>query len=112
MKTDWDWAWNFSSMDETPTHIKIKLSKDFLATSSLIQTVHVNEDKKIVVVVFKDGDRQIVKCSKDDEFDVEVGFSLAFTRHMFKSKTQVRKFIAKNAKVIQKAKEEDHKEEK
>lgn len=65
-----------------------------------IQTVHVNEEKKIVTVVFSDGTKQIVKCSPEDSFDTEIGFALAVARKLFNSKTQVRKFIADNAKVI------------
>ena len=67
-----------------------------------IQTIHINEEKKIIVVVFDDGRKQIVKCSPEDSFDTEVGFALAFTRALFGSKTQVRKYIAKNASVVKK----------
>ncbi len=65
-----------------------------------IQTIHINEEKKIVTVVFSDGTKQIVKCSPDDSFDTEIGFALAFARKLFGSKTQVRKYITRNAKVI------------
>ena len=65
-----------------------------------IQTIHVNEAKRIMTVVFNDGTKQIVKCSPEDSFDTEIGFALAIVRKLFNSKTQVRKFIANNAKVI------------
>lgn len=64
------------------------------------QTIHVNEEKKVVTVVFSDGTKQVVKCSPGDSFDTEIGFALAFARKLFGSKTQVRKYIARNAKVI------------
>lgn len=65
-----------------------------------IQTIHINEEKKIVTVVFSDGTKQVVKCSPEDSFDTEIGFALAFARKLFGSKTQVRKYITRNAKVI------------
>lgn len=65
-----------------------------------IQTIHVNEAKRIMTVVFSDGTKQIVKCSPEDSFDTEIGFALAIVRKLFNSKSQVRKFIANNAKVI------------
>lgn len=64
------------------------------------QTIHVNEGKKVVTVVFSDGTKQVVKCSPGDSFDTEIGFALAFARKLFGSKTQVRKYIARNARVI------------
>lgn len=65
-----------------------------------IKTIHVNEAKKIMAVVFSDGTKQIVKCSPEDSFDAEIGFALALARKLFGSKTQVRKYIDCNAKVI------------
>ena len=65
-----------------------------------IQTIHVNEAKKIMTVVFSDGTHEIVKCSPEDCFDTEIGFALALTRKLFGSKTQVRKFISNNAKIL------------
>lgn len=61
---------------------------------STIKKIYVNKSKKIVVVVFKDNTKQIVKCSPEDNFDTEIGFALAITRSLFDSKTQMRKFIA------------------
>lgn len=77
-----------------------------------IQTIHINEEKKIVVVVFDNGTKQIVKCSPEDSFDTEIGFALAFTRAIFGSKTQVRKLIAKKAKVVKKEVEPEAKPKK
>ena len=65
-----------------------------------IQTIHVNEVKKLMTVVFSDGTHEIVKCSPEDCFDTEIGFALALTRKLFGSKTRVRKFISNNAKVL------------
>ena len=65
-----------------------------------IQTIHVNEAKKLMTVVFTDGTHEIVKCSPEDCFDTEIGFALALTRKLFGSKTRVRKFISNNAKTL------------
>ena len=65
-----------------------------------IQTIHVNEAKKLMTVVFSDGTHEIVKCSPEDCFDTEIGFALALTRKIFGSKTRVRKFISNNAKIL------------
>lgn len=65
-----------------------------------IQTIHVNEVKKLMTVVFSDGTHEIVKCSPEDCFDTEIGFALALTRKLFGSKTRVRKFISNNAKTL------------
>lgn len=81
------------ALNEKPYHVE-KLN------GFSIQTVHVNEAKRIMTVVFSDGTKQIVKCSPEDSFDTEIGFALAIVRRLFNSKSQVRKFIANNAKVI------------
>lgn len=67
-----------------------------------IQTLHINETKKIVTVVLKNGNSAVVKCSPTDEFDTEVGFALAYTRSKFGSKSRIRRFIENNAKVTKK----------
>ena len=67
-----------------------------------IQTLHINETKKIVTVVLKNGNSAVVKCSPTDEFDTEVGFALAYTRSKFGSKSRIRRFIENNAKITKK----------
>lgn len=84
---------------------KVKSSNTKSVTAPLksgfsIQTIHINEAKKLMTVVFIDGTHEIVKCSPEDCFDTEIGFALALTRKLFGSKTRVRKFISNNAKVL------------
>ena len=67
-------------------------------TYNIIRNIYIDEESKCVVVVFADGEKQIVKCSPNDEFDAEIGVALALARYYFGSKTQLRKFIQKNAK--------------
>ena len=81
------------SLSENPRHVE-------KPSGFSIKTIHVNEAKKIMAVVFEDGTKQIVKCSPEDSFDAEIGFALALSRKLFGSKTQVLKYIDRNAKVI------------
>lgn len=66
----------------------------------MIKSIQVNEEKRLVTVVFTDGDVRIVKCNKEDNFDVMVGVSLAVTEHLFGSKTKRAKFITEKAKIV------------
>ena len=59
----------------------------------MIKSVTANEEKRIVTVVFKDGDVRMSKCSKEDDFDLEVGIALCVAAHMFGSKNLFKKFV-------------------
>ena len=61
--------------------------------NKMIKSVTINEDKKIITVVFKDGDVQMSKCDDKDTFDVGIGISLACTAHLFGSKNKFKKFV-------------------
>lgn len=65
-----------------------------------VQGVYVNESKRAVTVVLRNGASQTAICSPEDHFDVEVGFALALSRALFGSNSQMKKFLAKNAKSI------------
>ena len=67
---------------------------------TLIRNVLVNEKKRLVTVVFKDGTHEIIKCSKNDEFDVNVGVALAIAQHLYGSKNKFHKDIQSKVKVI------------
>lgn len=72
--------------------------------AKMIKSIQVNERKRLVTVVFTDGDVRIVNCNKEDNFDVTIGVSLAISEHLFGSKTKRTKFINEKTKII-KAKE-------
>lgn len=65
------------------------------------QTITINEQKGIVVVVFKDGSKQIVRCSPEDNFDPEIGFALAVARNLAGSKTRLNKYLNRKARFIE-----------
>lgn len=50
-----------------------------------IMKVVADEHKKLVVVFFTDGAKEIVQCAKEDEFDVYVGVAIAEARHKYGS---------------------------
>lgn len=77
-----------------------------------IQAIFVTESIKRVVVLFKDGSKEIVDCSKEDNFDVKIGVALAICNHIFRTKTQFHKFVTKKAKYIDKKVEEPSSETK
>lgn len=49
--------------------------------------------KKIVVVLFTDGSKEIVKCSAEDEFDVYVGVAIAEARHKYGTTSKFHKIV-------------------
>ena len=65
-----------------------------------IKSILVNEVARIVTVKFLDGDVRIIRCSELDEFDYNIGVSLAISEHIFGSKTQRSKLIKNNARFI------------
>lgn len=69
--------------------------------ATTIKSVTDNRDAKVMCVVFASGDKEIVRCSPQDDYDPEIGFALAYLRHILGSKTQVRRFLKEHSRVIQ-----------
>lgn len=65
-----------------------------------IKSVLVNKKKRLITVVFSDKDVRIIKCNKEDHFDVSVGVALAISEHLFGSKTQRNKWLEKHTKYV------------
>ena len=65
-----------------------------------IESILVNEVARVVTVKFLDGDVRIIRCSESDEFDYNIGVSLAISEHIFGSKTHRSKLIKNNARFI------------
>lgn len=111
----WSWSYNYDKYDpdfvdelnaiENPfdeAKPECGGSSPTSATPFGILAVSVNHDKKLVAVKFSDGDLRIVHCSPEDQFDPEIGFCIAVTRHLFGSRTKVRSFLDTRATVIAK----------
>lgn len=63
------------------------------AKTAQILKVISDAKKKIVVVLFTDGSKEIVKCSPEDEFDTYVGVAIAEARHKYGTSTQFHKAV-------------------
>lgn len=57
------------------------------------------------IILFKDGSKTVVKTTKGDKFDYELGFLYAMAKHIFPERNQFKKFIKKWKEESQKEKE-------
>lgn len=62
-----------------------------------ISSITVNENMKIVTVVFEDGDVQMSKCTEDDKFDINVGVAMCIAYHLYGSKSKFHKEVESKA---------------
>ena len=67
-------------------------------TRPLIRSVTVNETKRIITVVFNDGDVRMEHCSKEDHFDPKIGIALCVVHHMAGSKNKYNKMVERMIK--------------
>ncbi len=81
----------------TTTKKEVKSIKSINFPSD-IKTVHINDKKKVVTVVFANGSKGIARCHPNDEFDPVVGFCTAVTYALFKSRTQCLKYVNNKVK--------------
>lgn len=61
-----------------------------------IDKVYVNETKGTVVIAWKDGNITKSKCAKEDTFDLNVGFAVAYTKYFFGSSSNGYKYFINN----------------
>lgn len=66
-----------------------------------ITKIVVNKPDRCVVVFFKDGKKENVKCSPEDEFDPYVGVAIAKARHEFGSTSAFRRAVDSIALVVE-----------
>jgi len=77
--------------------------RDYKSLDTTNGTFHqiINDIEKVVfnppatVIIFKDGEKVVVKTSEDDEFDPEIGFAMAIIKKLFGSRSGFKKFIKK-----------------
>lgn len=72
-----------------------------------IKLVYVNHKKGQVCIKWGDGTTTKATCSKNDDFDTNVGFAVAFTRKFFKSDRVLDKFLDKKLVKNKKKKEKE-----
>ena len=68
-------------------------NEDYDALRDMIKSVTINEKKRATTVVFKNGDVQIARCSKNDEYDKTVGIAICIAAHLAGSKEKLKKFV-------------------
>lgn len=74
-----------------------------------IELVYINDKKKQVCIKWEDGTTTKSTCSDMDEFDLNVGFAIAFTRKFLKNDKVTNKLLDK--KLVKNNKKNDRKEE-
>ena len=67
-------------------------NKDKLDPSSIEKVIF---NPPATIVLFKDGSKTVVKTTKGDKFDHELGFLYAMAKHIFPRRNQFKKFIEK-----------------
>ena len=45
--------------------------------------IYVNNKKKVITVVWRDGSHTVVKCQDGDDFDIEKGIAMCFMKRVF-----------------------------
>jgi len=76
--------------------------KDKLDPSSIEKVIF---NPPATIVLFKDGSKTVVKTTKGDKFDHELGFLYAMAKHIFPRRNQFKKFIEKWKEESKKEKE-------
>jgi hypothetical protein len=80
--------------------IKVNLEKD-------IKLVYINDKKRQVCIKWGNGTTTKATCSENDDFDINIGFAIAFTRKFFKSDRVLDKFLDKKLVKNKKKKEKE-----
>ena len=86
-KTDGDFNSPIRSMIFVDEQYYKRVSHDYTA----IKKVIINPPATIVI--WKDGHKEVVKCSKDEDFNPEVGVAMCFMKRIFGSRNQFTKLV-------------------
>lgn len=76
----------------------VKLAPEFEKRG--IVGIFYNTKKKIVVIKWKDNTVTKATCSKEDEFDLGIGFAMAYFSKKFGSRSHFVKLLKDNAKCM------------
>ena len=68
-------------------------------------SITVNEEERIVTVVFEDGSVRMSRCSKDDHFDPVIGVAMCIAARKLGSRTKLKKYVESNARFVKSKKE-------
>ena len=67
--------------------------KTICIDTNYVKRIFVDEQEKVIVVKFLDNTIEKVKCSEEDDFDINVGVAIAIARHIFGSHSNYYKKI-------------------
>ena len=71
----------------------LEFKSDVNALDRVIRHVQVNEKKKVVTIVWKDGEVTMAKCGPNDMWDPEKGVLVCVAKRFFNSNTQFSKWL-------------------
>ena len=77
-------------MYNSPFTLNFKEDKNL---DSVIRKVQINENKKVVTIVWKDGEVTMAKCGPNDIWDPEKGVLVCVAKRFFNSGTQFNKWL-------------------
>lgn len=107
-----------NSMEKTNVEIEIEIKANESETkrevevkdiSQFITKVISDPVKKITVVIFMDGKKEVVKCAEEDEYDVYVGVSLALSRRIFGTNSAFHKCVDEKLLLVEPKKKKEAK---
>ncbi len=105
-KKDVDMFLKYLSTPKTESEIKTLLemllnseharTMESISIDSEPKKVYVNEQKRTVAVLWKDGTVTKAKCHENDYFDLSVGYSICYFKHKEKMSNKTREDFFKN----------------
>lgn len=72
-----------------------KLANEMFPKIGVQDIDHIVFNYPATIVIFRDGTKEVVKVSDDDEYQPEVGVAMAIVNKMFGSRSRYKKFIKK-----------------
>lgn len=73
----------------------IEVIKEYFGRDPISQIKKVIFNPPATVILFKNGEKVVVKTMKEDEFDPEIGFAVAMMKYLFGGRTTWKKFVEK-----------------
>jgi hypothetical protein len=71
----------------------VSVNKETRLLKGQIKLVAVSHKKKQVIIRWNDGTKTKATCNEKDDFDIKVGFAIAFTRKFFENDKKLERYI-------------------
>lgn len=78
-----------------PTGVESEKDREEFDPSTLVKYVDINEKKRIVTIVWRDGQITQGKCCEGDTFDPEKGIAIAWMKRPFSSTASMKRWMNK-----------------